>query len=74
MLANLSCENWFHPKCVDIDEDKVELLDVYICEACEPLTPQRTRYKRFCKREGCERQAAPSSKYASRASESGLGS
>lgn len=60
--ANFSCENWFHPKCVNIDEDKVDLLDVYICEVCEPLTSQRTRYKRFCKREGCERQAAPSSK------------
>lgn len=62
--ANFSCDNWFHPKCVNIDEDKVDLLDVYICEACEPSTSQRTRYKRFCKRDGCERQAAPSSKYA----------
>lgn len=29
------CDNWFHPGCVGISKEQLELLDVYICESCE---------------------------------------
>lgn len=29
------CENWYHLDCVAIPEDKVELVDQFVCPVCE---------------------------------------
>lgn len=35
MVGCESCDGWFHASCVGLDEEMVELLDVYICKSCE---------------------------------------
>ncbi|WVQ95101.1 hypothetical protein IAU59_002195 [Kwoniella sp. CBS 9459] len=66
MLGCESCDNWFHPSCVGLSEEMVDLLDVYICKSCERNTHQRTIYKQVCKRDGCYKSVAGSlSKFCS---------
>ncbi|WVF67527.1 hypothetical protein IAT40_002283 [Kwoniella sp. CBS 6097] len=66
MLGCESCDNWFHPSCVGLTEDMMDLLDVYICKSCERNTHQRTIYKQVCKRDGCHKSVAGSvSKFCS---------
>ncbi|WVR09469.1 hypothetical protein IAU60_006536 [Kwoniella sp. DSM 27419] len=60
MLGCESCDNWFHPGCIGLTDEMVELLDVYICKSCERNTAQRTIYKKVCKRDGCMRSVAGS--------------
>lgn len=45
-----------------LDEGQVDMLDVYICAACESTTSRRTTYRRLC-RAGCGRAARSTSKY-----------
>ncbi|OXB35797.1 compass component spp1 [Cryptococcus neoformans] len=61
MVGCESCDGWFHASCVGLDEEMVELLDVYICKSCERSTAQRTIYKQVCKRDGCKKSVAGSS-------------
>lgn len=61
MVGCESCDGWFHASCVGLDEEMVELLDVYICKSCERSTAQRTIYKQVCKRDGCRKSVAGSS-------------
>ncbi|KAK8854654.1 hypothetical protein IAR55_003393 [Kwoniella newhampshirensis] len=66
MIGCESCDNWFHPACVGLSEQMVDLLDVYICKSCERSTAQRTIYKKVCKRDGCNTSVAGlSSKFCS---------
>ncbi|OCF43991.1 hypothetical protein I317_02097 [Kwoniella heveanensis CBS 569] len=66
MLGCESCDNWFHPNCVGLTDEMVDLLDVYICKSCERNTHQRTIYKQVCKRDGCNKSVAGSvSKFCS---------
>ncbi|WWD19205.1 hypothetical protein CI109_103663 [Kwoniella shandongensis] len=66
MIGCESCDNWFHPPCVGLSEEMVDLLDVYICKSCERSTAQRTVYKKVCKRDGCKKSVAGSaSKFCS---------
>lgn len=59
MIGCEACDNWFHPPCIDIPEDKVDMLDAYICKSCERLTKQHTKWKAMCKRSGCSKALPP---------------
>nr|ODN94490.1 hypothetical protein L204_04623 [Cryptococcus depauperatus CBS 7855] len=60
MVGCESCDGWFHASCVGLDEEMVDLLDVYICKSCERNTHQRTIYKAVCKRDECKKSVAGS--------------
>lgn len=63
------CEDWFHGKCVDIEERDGDLIDKYICPSCEDKGRGQTTWKRMCRRKECRKPArvlaAPPSKYCS---------
>ncbi|KAK3723521.1 COMPASS (complex proteins associated with Set1p) component [Vermiconidia calcicola] len=52
-----TCDDWFHGKCVGIEERDKNLIDKYICPQCTKAGIGRTTWKRMCRRNGC-RQAA----------------
>lgn len=52
-----TCDDWFHGKCVGIEERDKNLIDKYICPSCTKAGIGRTTWKRMCRRSGC-RQAA----------------
>ena len=62
------CEDWFHGKCVGIQERDGDLIDKYICPNCTREGFQTT-WKRMCRRLGCRKPARvtdfPPSKYCS---------
>ncbi|KLT39001.1 PHD-domain-containing protein [Cutaneotrichosporon oleaginosum] len=60
MVGCETCDNWFHPACVGLDEAQVDMLDVYICAACEANTTRRTSYRKMCKA-GCGKGARSTS-------------
>ncbi|GMK58414.1 hypothetical protein CspeluHIS016_0504460 [Cutaneotrichosporon spelunceum] len=64
MVGCETCDNWFHPACVGLTEAQVDMLDVYICTACEENTWRRTSYRTICKA-GCGRAAPSTSKFCS---------
>jgi hypothetical protein len=35
MVACDACDNWYHPTCVGLSEDQLELVETYICKSCE---------------------------------------
>ncbi|KAI5285284.1 hypothetical protein KEM54_000691 [Ascosphaera aggregata] len=51
------CEDWFHGKCVKIDEADSELIDKYICPACEKREGKHTTFKPMCRYPGCRKPA-----------------
>lgn len=61
------CEDWFHGKCVNIQERDGDLIDKYICPACEDRGQGQTTWKRMCRRKECRKPARvladPPSKY-----------
>jgi PHD-finger len=63
------CEDWFHGKCVNIQERDGDLIDKYICPKCEDKGRGQTTWKRMCRREECRKPARvfaePPSKYCS---------
>ena len=63
------CEDWFHGKCVNIQERDGDLIDKYICPNCEDKGRGQTTWKRMCRREECRKPARvlaePPSKYCS---------
>jgi COMPASS component SPP1 len=63
------CEDWFHGKCVHIQERDGDLIDKYICPNCEEKGVGQTTWKRMCRRKECRRPARvlaePPSKYCS---------
>lgn len=52
-----TCDDWFHGKCVGIEERDKNLIDKYMCPGCTKAGVGRTTWKRMCRRSGC-RQAA----------------
>ncbi|KAG5287407.1 PHD transcription factor [Histoplasma capsulatum G186AR] len=51
------CEDWFHGKCVKINQSDADLIDKYICPACEAKKGIHTTWKRMCRLPGCRRPA-----------------
>ena len=62
------CEDWYHGKCVGIEERDGDLIDKYICPSCTREGFQTT-WKRMCRRKACRKPARvtddPPSKYCS---------
>lgn len=63
------CEDWFHGKCVKIDQRDAELIDRYFCPSCHERGLGRTCWKPMCRLPECRKPARPSrtapSKYCS---------
>lgn len=61
------CEDWFHGRCVNIQERDGDLIDKYICPNCEEKGVGQTTWKRMCRRKECRKPARvlaePPSKY-----------
>jgi len=51
------CDDWFHGKCVGINERDKGLIDKYICPNCEDKGRGHTSWKRMCRRQGCRMPA-----------------
>ncbi|PGH18093.1 hypothetical protein AJ79_00721 [Helicocarpus griseus UAMH5409] len=51
------CEDWFHGKCVKINQEDADLIDKYICPACEAKHGTHTTWKRMCRLSGCRQPA-----------------
>ncbi|GAB7358111.1 hypothetical protein MBLNU230_g0270t1 [Neophaeotheca triangularis] len=69
-----TCDDWFHGKCVGIEEKDKNLIDKYICPNCEKLEIGKTTFKPMCRKQGCRQPArvgkskgAKNSKYCSEA-------
>lgn len=53
-----TCDDWFHGKCVGIEERDKNLIDKYICPYCAGKpNAGRTTWKRMCRRQGCRQPA-----------------
>ncbi|OAX79446.1 hypothetical protein ACJ72_06237 [Emergomyces africanus] len=51
------CEDWFHGKCVKINQEDADLIDKYICPTCESKKGIHTTWKRMCRLPGCRQPA-----------------
>jgi len=47
------CDDWFHGKCVGIEERDKNLIDKFMCPRCTEAGVGRTTWKRICRRSGC---------------------
>lgn len=47
------CDDWFHGKCVGIEERDKNLIDKFMCPRCTEAGIGRTTWKRMCRRSGC---------------------
>lgn len=53
-----TCDDWYHGKCVGVQERDKHLIDKYICPACEKSGKVgQTTWKRMCRRGGCRQPA-----------------
>ncbi|TKA80979.1 hypothetical protein B0A55_02403 [Friedmanniomyces simplex] len=52
-----TCDDWFHGKCVGIEERDKNLIDKYLCPNCTKAGKGRTTWKRMCRRSGCRQPA-----------------
>lgn len=52
-----TCDDWFHGKCVGIEERDKNLIDKYMCPNCAKKGIGRTTWKRMCRRSGCRQPA-----------------
>lgn len=48
-----TCDDWFHGKCVGVEERDKNLIDKYMCPRCEEAGIGQTTWKRMCRRSGC---------------------
>ncbi|KAK4895933.1 COMPASS (complex proteins associated with Set1p) component [Elasticomyces elasticus] len=48
-----TCDDWYHGKCVGIEERDKNLIDKYLCTSCTKAGKGKTTWKRMCRREGC---------------------
>ncbi|WEW55246.1 COMPASS (complex proteins associated with Set1p) component [Emydomyces testavorans] len=60
------CDDWFHGKCVNMDQADADLIDKYICPNCEEKYGSRTTWKRMCRLPGCRRPARVTAKTPSK--------
>ncbi|MCJ1307087.1 hypothetical protein MMC25_000733 [Agyrium rufum] len=51
------CEDWFHGRCVKMDERDGNLIDKYICPNCERKGVGRTTWKPMCRLQSCRNPA-----------------
>lgn len=51
------CDDWYHGKCVGIQEKDKNLIDRYICPICVENGVGVTTWKRMCRRPGCRMPA-----------------
>lgn len=51
------CEDWFHGKCVGMEQADEPLLDRFICPNCEEKAVGVTTWKPMCRRDGCRNAA-----------------
>ena len=51
------CEDWFHGKCVDMQQADEDLVDKYICPNCQAKGNVVTTWKPMCRRGGCRKPA-----------------
>ncbi|WFC97857.1 COMPASS (complex proteins associated with Set1p) component [Malassezia yamatoensis] len=66
MIACDQCDEWFHTDCLQIPDDAVDRIDLFICPGCETRTQARTSYKPGCESDGCLNPARlPMSQYCS---------
>ncbi|KZF22187.1 hypothetical protein L228DRAFT_261391 [Xylona heveae TC161] len=63
------CDDWFHGKCVKINEEDGDLIDRYVCPNCSEAGYGHTSWKPMCRLNGCRQPARLSknnlSKYCS---------
>ncbi|CAK3883621.1 Set1 complex component spp1 [Lecanosticta acicola] len=52
-----TCDDWFHGKCVGIEERDKNLIDKYLCPNCTKAGVGQTTWKRMCRRAGCRQPA-----------------
>ena len=52
-----TCDDWFHGKCVGIEERDKNLIDKYVCPNCTKANVGQTTWKRMCRRSGCRQPA-----------------
>ncbi|KAK5125348.1 hypothetical protein LTR85_000457 [Meristemomyces frigidus] len=52
-----TCDDWYHGKCVGIEERDKNLIDKYMCPRCTNGGIGRTSWKRVCRRHGCRQPA-----------------
>jgi COMPASS component SPP1 len=52
-----TCDDWFHGKCVGIEERDKNLIDKYVCPNCTKAGAGQTTWKRMCRRSGCRQPA-----------------
>ena len=52
-----TCDDWFHGKCVGIEERDKNLIDKYVCPNCTKAGVGKTTWKRMCRRSGCRQPA-----------------
>jgi COMPASS component SPP1 len=53
MIGCDGCDDWFHGKCVSIEERDKNLIDKFMCPRCTEAGTGRTTWKRICRRSGC---------------------
>ncbi|KAI7201511.1 hypothetical protein KC352_g19338, partial [Hortaea werneckii] len=52
-----TCDDWYHGKCVGVEERDKNLIDAYYCPACTSKGEGLTTWKRICRRKGCRMPA-----------------
>ncbi|KAH8924925.1 hypothetical protein BT69DRAFT_26991 [Atractiella rhizophila] len=58
------CDGWFHLDCCNVDEDTVELIDLFVCPECSN-EEFHTTFRQKCLRNGCPKPREHLSKYCS---------
>ncbi|KAJ9637322.1 COMPASS (complex proteins associated with Set1p) component [Coniosporium tulheliwenetii] len=51
------CEDWYHGRCVNMDEENSKVIDKYICPNCEARGKGVTTWLPMCRNSGCRRPA-----------------
>ncbi|CRG85876.1 Set1 complex component spp1 [Talaromyces islandicus] len=60
------CEDWFHGKCVNVNQEDEELIERYICPNCTAAGKGKTTWKPMCRLKGCRKPARLSKKKISK--------